>query len=271
MKKSTNITIEEVNNLKQLYNIKMGEFSIDNDGFININGDVYISDTNLTELPLKFGKIYGDFYCHNNKLTTLKNAPYFVGGGFICYGNKLTSLEFGPTDVGEFYSCQENNLISLKGSPRIINGNFNCFLNKLTTLEDGPVKVNGSYYANSNQLISLQGSPYSVKGSFFVSGNPINNLIGCPKEIGEIFSFDNTVQLYMGNQNCNVKEVIIELQNKLPKTAKTLPQIIIKNQRHLPIVFKHSRILILNMFTLGGDFDESYFNDFIQDIEDGLC
>ena len=268
MEESTNITNEEVNNFKELYNVQMGSFVIDKDGRLDVYGDIYISDTNLSELPLKFGKIFGDFYCHNNKLKTLKNAPYFVGGDFNCYNNELTSLEFGPTDVGGFYSCQENNIKSLKGAPKIIHGNFNCFLNKLTTLEHSPLKVIGSYYANNNELISLEGSPYFVTESFYVSANPVLNLVGCPKEIGNIFSFDNTVQLHMGNQNCNVKQVIIQLQEKLPKIQKTLPQIIIDNQRHLPIVFRHMRIL--DMFPSNGEFDENYFNKLLLDIEEGF-
>lgn len=262
------ITKEEVLKIKEQYNIKMGDFAIDKDGFLDVHGDVYITGTKLEELPLRFGKIYGDFWCHLNELTTLKKAPYFVGGDFNCYGNKLTSLEFGPSQVGGFYSCHENNLKSLTGAPKIVNGNFNCFLNKLTSLIDGPIKVNGSYYANSNELISLEGSPYSVKGSFFVTANPIVNLIGCPKDIGEIFSFDNTILLHIGNENCNVKEVIIQLQEKSPKIEKVLPQIIIDNQRHLPIVFRHMRIL--DMFSPNGEFDESYFMDFILDIENGF-
>ena len=269
MKETQIITKEEVLAIKNQYKIRISHFVINKeDGSLDVNGDVHMTDTNLQKIPLKFGKIYGDFYCHNNKLTTLKNSPYFVAGDFNCYGNNLTSLELGPTDVGGFYSCQENNLTSLKGSPRIINGNFNCFLNKLTSLEDGPLKVNGSYYANNNELISLEGSPYFVTDSFYVSANPILNLIGCPREIGNIFCFDNTVQLHMGNQNCNIKEVIIQLQEKLPKIEKVLPQIIIDNQRHLPIVFRHMRIL--DMFPFNGEFDESYFKDFILDIEDGF-
>lgn len=264
------ITKEEVLAIKEQYKIRISHFAINKeDGSLDVNGDVQITDTNLQKIPLKFGKIYGAFYCHNNELTTLENAPYFVGGDFNCYGNNLTSLELGPTDVGGFYSCHENKLKKLTGSPRIINGNFNCFLNKLTSLEDGPLKVIGSYYANNNELISLEGSPYSVTENFYVSANPVLNLVGCPKEIGNIFSFDNTVELHMGNQNCNVKEVIIQLQEKLPKIEKTLPQIIIDNQRHLPILFRHMRIL--DMFPLNGGFDENYFNKLLLDIEEGFC
>lgn len=268
MTESKIITIQEVDDFKKLFDVKMGIFAIDKDGRLDVYGDLHISDTNLTELPIKFGKIFGDFYCHNNKLTTLKNAPYFVAGDFNCYNNELTNLKFGPSDVGGFYSCQQNKIMSLEGAPKIIHGNFNCFLNKLTTLEHSPLKVIGSYYANNNELISLEGSPYFVTDSFYVSANPILNLVGCPKEIGNIFSFDNTVQLHMGNQNCNVKEIIIQLQEKLPKIEKTLPQIIIDNQRQLPILFRHMQIL--DMFPSNGEFDENYFNDFLLDIEEGF-
>ena len=92
-------------------------YIINDDGSIDVNGDVYIQNSEfteislkLTELPLKFNKVRGDFDCSNNKLTTLKGCPKYVGGNF---------------------SCGNNNLTDLKGSPKVIDGSFYCSGNYL--------------------------------------------------------------------------------------------------------------------------------------------
>ena len=69
-------------------------------GFIvNINGDVYLSDKSLTNIPVKFGEITGVFYCRRNKLTSLEFSPQTVSGSFYCGDNKLTSLDFSPKNI----------------------------------------------------------------------------------------------------------------------------------------------------------------------------
>lgn len=264
------ITREEVCDIINRYNIEMGTFIIRENGMVDVIGDVKIFDADLQMLPLQFGVVCGDFFCCGNGLTTLENAPYMVGGDFNCYGNKLKTLQYAPVEVGGFFSCHENELIDLKGSPQEIKGNFNCFLNELTTLVGGPTKVNGSYYANNNELVSLEGSPNTVGGSFYVTANYITNLVGCPKEIAAIFSFDNSVtSLYMGDQDCKAEKIVIQLQESMPKAEKFLPQIIMDNQKNLPIVFRYMHA-IQDIFSSDGNFDEEHFGLLILDIEDGF-
>jgi hypothetical protein len=60
---------------------------------IDVDGNVVMKDMNLTEIPVKFGRVKGCFSCGDNKLTTLKNCPDYIGSWFSCINNKLTSLD----------------------------------------------------------------------------------------------------------------------------------------------------------------------------------
>ena len=106
-------------------------YTINSDGSIDVNGNVYLCGNNLTRLPLKFNKVSGYFSCSQNKLTSLEGSPKEVGYDFYCSINKLTSLE---------------------GCPKEIGSNFNCSYNQLTTLEGGPTKVGGGFFCYDNPL-----------------------------------------------------------------------------------------------------------------------
>jgi hypothetical protein len=90
------------------YNIT--NYTVNDDGSIDVNGDVYLINKELTELPLTFNKVTGNFHCHFNNLTTLKGSPRWIGGRFSCRLNKLTSLDFSPDYVGSYFNCRYNDL-----------------------------------------------------------------------------------------------------------------------------------------------------------------
>jgi hypothetical protein len=90
------------------YNIT--NYTINDDGSIDVNGNVNLSDKGLTELPLVFNRVTGWFNCDFNQLTTLKGSPRWVGSSFSCYNNDLTSLEFSPDYVSGGFSCEYNKL-----------------------------------------------------------------------------------------------------------------------------------------------------------------
>ena len=85
-------------------------YTINDDGSIDVDGRVDLSFNGLTELPLVFNKVTGYFGCGYNKLTTLKGSPRWIGGSFSCSYNNLTSLEFGPDYVGSNFWCNDNKL-----------------------------------------------------------------------------------------------------------------------------------------------------------------
>ncbi len=133
---------------------KLAEYGIENytinsDGSIDVNGDVDLSDKNLTKIPFKFNKVSGDFYCHNNQLKSLYGCPIEVGGYFGCDNNKLTSLEYCPVEIGGDFNCFDNLLTSLEGAPAEIGGDFNCIDNKLTEL-DCASNIKGDIYCSGN-------------------------------------------------------------------------------------------------------------------------
>tara|TARA_Y100000389_G_scaffold23826_1_gene20505 strand:+ start:6119 stop:6832 length:714 start_codon:yes stop_codon:yes gene_type:complete len=168
------MSIEEICNK---YNIK--DYIINDDGSIDVNGSVEISDFGLTEFPLIFNKVSGNFFCHKNKLTDLKGSPISVGGLFDCNTNRLTSLSGSPEHIGDGFDCSYNNLTNLKGGPKWVGGKFYCQNNKLTSLEHSPESVGESFICNGNKLTDLKGCPKSIGKDFWCVSNNIKSLEGC--------------------------------------------------------------------------------------------
>jgi len=164
-------SFEDIDSICKEYGIE--NYTINSDGTVDVDGDVYLSTEALTKLPLKFGKVTGYFNCNNNKLITLEGGPREVGEYFDCSYNQLTTLEGGPIKVGDDFNCNNNKLTTLEGGPQEVGGYFYCYNNKLTTLEGGPREVGGDFYCNDNQLITLEGGPREVGGSFNCNNNPI--------------------------------------------------------------------------------------------------
>jgi len=144
-----NFNQSEIDEICRKYNIK--NYTINPDGSIDVDGNVWLSDISLTELPLKFNKVYGSFDCSWNKLTNLEGCPNYVGDNFSCVANKLTSLIGCPNYVGGNFHCNGNKLTSLEGCPDEVRGNFRCGANKLTSLE-GPKEIGGEFTCNSNPI-----------------------------------------------------------------------------------------------------------------------
>lgn len=261
------ITKKQLYYIMEKYNMRIDR-PIVRDGLIDVAGDVYISDTSLRKLPLKFGKVKGGFYCHSNKLRTLKGVPESVGGDFNCANNQLKSLKYAPIEIGGNFSCHDNALTSLKGCPTHVHGNFNAFLNQLETLEGGPTIIDGNCSLFENRLISLKSGPIYVGGSFHVAGNLLNNLMGISEYIGNILSIDDISSLYMGNKRCQVKRVEIEIPKKCHKTDRFLPSVLIEKRELMPVLFKY--MSYLDIFTADGSFNQSNLEEIIFDIESGL-
>ena len=134
----------------------IGNYIINQDGSIDVNGDVYLENKTLSVLPLKFNRVGGYFFCYDNKLTTLEGSPKEVGYHFLCGHNQLTSLEGGPQKTG----------IS-----------FNCSNNKLTTLIGGPKSVGFNYFCGGNQLTDVHGFPEYFDYEIWIFNNPVDEII----------------------------------------------------------------------------------------------
>ena len=131
-------TEAEVAKICQEYGIK--NCSINQDGLVDVAGNVNLSYKGLKKLPLKFGTVSGYFDCSVNKLTTLEGAPLRVGDGFFCSDNKLTTLEGAPQSVDGNFFCHNNQLTTLEGAPQSVGGNFWCDTNPLPDLIKNNIK-----------------------------------------------------------------------------------------------------------------------------------
>ena len=153
------------------YNI--GNYTINRDLTIDVDGDVNLFKKDLIEIPdyIQFGVIRGNFDCSSNHLSSLRGCPREVGGYFDCSNNKLTSLEGSPREVGGFFDCYNNQLTTLKGSLEKAGWNFNCSHNKLISLEGAPVMVRGYFDCSHNKLISLEGAPKEIDNLFLCGHN----------------------------------------------------------------------------------------------------
>jgi hypothetical protein len=193
-----------------------GTFVVDENGLVNVEGDVNFYDQILEKIPVKFGVVTGDFNCPNNDLISLEGAPNSVGGGFKCSGNKLTSLKGVPTSLGGSFDCENNNLTSLEGAPQIIKGLFDCGRNKLTSLKGAPKETSGYFNCAGNDLISLEHGPIKVGGSFTCYENKLTSLKGAPITVGSGFdcsrnnliSLEGAPEYIPGGFSCNYNSLI---------------------------------------------------------------
>jgi len=181
-----NINSSEIDSICNEYNIK--NYIINEDGSIDVDGNVNLYNKKLKVLPLNFRKVSGDFYCNYNQLISLEGAPQSVGKDFSCCSNQLTTLEGAPQSIRGYFDCNSNQLTTLEGAPQRIGGNFNCSDNQLTSLEGVPKRVSGLFLCYSNNLKNIDYLPKYYK-ELDISNNPISKIIKLftkPDEYGQI-------------------------------------------------------------------------------------
>ena len=100
-------SFNDIDSICKRYGIE--NYTINEDGSIDVDGNVSLSSQGLTELPLRFRNVTFNFWCSNNNLTSLVGSPQSVGGDFLCFNNKLTSLAGCPQNVGgeHLFSSQD--------------------------------------------------------------------------------------------------------------------------------------------------------------------
>ena len=181
------VDVNKIHNLLNYHFTTRGDVSIDPaSGQVHVSGNVELT-SELSQLPVSFGRVDGDFWCQGNKLTSLQGAPVHVGGAFWCHDNKLTSLQGAPRHVHENFWCHRNKLISLQGAPDHVGGVFWCRSNKLTSLQGAPRHVGAAFLCSHNQLTTLHGAPDHVGGALDCSDNPLNSLQGASAHVGGRF------------------------------------------------------------------------------------
>jgi hypothetical protein len=84
-------------------------WTLNEDGSIDVDGNVDLYFKRLNKLPLKFRNVSGYFDCSHNNLTSLEGSPKSVSGGFNCSYNKLTSLKGCPNQLVVIYFATVTN------------------------------------------------------------------------------------------------------------------------------------------------------------------
>ena len=150
---------EDIDSICQKYHIK--NYTINEDGTVDVDGSVNLYNEELVKLPLKFNKVSGFFDCSENKLTTLEGCPNWVGGNFSCSYNKLTTLKGGPDIVcGNYHRCACNMLINFKGFPEDFYGYTDFYGNPIYKLIEKIPRVNWTkfiYWCNEFDVIDDNG------------------------------------------------------------------------------------------------------------------
>ena len=191
--KSFKLFESQIEDLCAQYNIK--NYSINEDGSIDVDGSVDLSNLKLSKIPIKFGRVSDHFYCYSNQLANLEGAPSYVGGDFYCGFNNLSSLG-APNHVGGGFYCQYNQLASLEGAPSYVGGDFFCY---------------------NNQLASLEGAPSYVGGGFDFENNPIEEIY-CLFDTSKCVDPINEYDVIQGNEVIlsRLEEVYYELVMRIP-------------------------------------------------------
>lgn len=146
--------------------IGINNYIINDDLIVDVDNNINISNMELTEIPIQFGKVTGAFDCSNNKLTSLKGCP---------------------SEVGWFFDCCNNKIESLIGSPRIVDSTFTFVNNKVKNLEGAPDEVGGNFICRENQITTLKWCPGYLTNVNFLRDNPL------PYEILDFEDMDKLV------------------------------------------------------------------------------
>jgi hypothetical protein len=131
---------------------------------VEVEGDLSLTNNNLTSLPESFGnlQIGGNLWLDNNQFASLPESfgNLKIGGGLWLRENNLTSLpeSFGNLKIGGSLSLSHNNLASLPESfgNLKIGGDLWLYNNQFTSLPEsfGNLKIGGCLWLCDNNLTS---------------------------------------------------------------------------------------------------------------------
>ena len=115
-------TKEEVEAFLGKWGIK--NFTIRDNGMVDVHEDVELDGWEGKTYPFKFGKIDGCFLSPDVGLETLENGPEEVDENFFVFFNKLSSLVGMPKRIGGACCIDKNPFSSLEGITPDIGGDL---------------------------------------------------------------------------------------------------------------------------------------------------
>ena len=105
------MTDQEIHDICEKYDIK--NYTINSDGSIDVNQNVYLSGKSLYKIPLKFNRVYGSFDINNNRLTSLEGITKNVISYYL-YFNPLESLDGYDGDLNDLNCIDKVRLVKIK-------------------------------------------------------------------------------------------------------------------------------------------------------------
>ncbi|MBR5298222.1 MAG: hypothetical protein IKU29_10215 [Parabacteroides sp.] len=139
-----------------------GTYSINDDGIVDVDGDVILSDK-VTSIDIQFGTVSKSFSCARCKY--------------------LKSLEGSPESCMVFSCSFCTELISLKGCPKQVKKTLNVnHCHNITSLDE--IGTAPTYVLDGcSNLSSLKGLPYNVTNLFCDHCTSLTSLEGCSNRI----------------------------------------------------------------------------------------
>ncbi len=190
-----------------------GTFTLDEKGFVNVEGDVNIRYMMINKLPCKFGIVTGVFQCSNNGLTTLEGVPVEVLG--------KTRLAQSSNFI---FTSNENRLKNLDGMSKVVNGGISMVGNEITSLVGLPEVINYGLLFNNNQLTNLYGLK-TIKELDIVNfeDNRLVSVNGLPEKLKYCFLSNNNLTILEGS---TLKEAMeLDLRGNLLEKLVGLPNL----------------------------------------------
>jgi hypothetical protein len=115
---------------KWLRSHAIAKWHINEDGIVDVAGNVQLNDFQGLVLPIQFGIVSGYFDIYNIPLTSLKGCPLHVGGYFDCGNTEITSLQYAPSVINGNLLCSNTKIKSFSGTDKIvkqIDGYIECY------------------------------------------------------------------------------------------------------------------------------------------------
>lgn len=117
---------------------QINNYTINDDGSIDVDGNVSFFIRHTSKIPIKFNKVTGYFvinFGRDSYLKSLENSPREIGGNFNVSNAKLQSLKGSPDFIGGNFYCHNNNITSLEYFPKFVGGNVEIFSNPIESLD----------------------------------------------------------------------------------------------------------------------------------------
>lgn len=202
-----------------------GEYEIQPDGTVDVDGSIESMHNSIYELQVKFGTVTGHVRLDRIHLTSLQGFPHTVGGNVSVARTPIKSLQGAPLTVaGNFWAYGCKHLTNLQGAPSHVGQDFYTHQCKLKSLSGAPTHVGGVFDVSNNPLVSYDPLP---QGSSQLS-LPYNEHVGVLKllsyprvylsqdgvtrDLDKVRAANHIIQKYVGQGKSAILNCALELK-----------------------------------------------------------